>query len=80
MNRRTVLRSPVRDASRSHEAATSSLLLTVSEATIVLNLSRTRIFELMKSGEIPRVKVGRTTRICRADLDRYVATLRQNVI
>ena len=51
------------------------VLLSVEAAAEQLSLSRTRVFALLKAGEIESVKVGRLRRIPAAALDRYVRRL-----
>lgn len=51
------------------------LLLTVDEAVQRSRIGRTRIFELIKAGEIRSVKIGRSRRIPVRALEEYVDTL-----
>lgn len=54
------------------------LLLRPGEAAAVLGMSRSTIYELMASGEIPSIKVaGRSRRIATKDLVDYVDALRR---
>jgi excisionase family DNA binding protein len=39
------------------------LLLNIEQVCRVLNLGRTKIYELIESGDLERVKVGRATRV-----------------
>ncbi|HUY74674.1 MAG TPA: excisionase family DNA-binding protein [Candidatus Dormibacteraeota bacterium] len=48
---------------------TESLLLRVGEVAQLLNLGRTRTFELIASGELPVVRIGRAVRVPRNELD-----------
>lgn len=48
------------------------LLLRVEESAAVLNVSRARLFELLGRGEIRSLKIGRSRRIPRAELERWV--------
>lgn len=48
------------------------LLLRVDEAAEALALSRTKVYELMASGELESVKVGRSRRVPRSALDSLV--------
>lgn len=48
------------------------LLLTVEEASEALALSRTTLYQLLATGVIARVKVGRSTRIPIDGLRRFV--------
>jgi excisionase family DNA binding protein len=52
-----------------------ALLLTVEEAAAELRIARRRIFDLIRDGSLPSVKIGRSRRIRRDDLLEYVAGL-----
>jgi len=49
------------------------LLLRVEEAARMLSLSRTTVYELMESGQLPSIKCGTARRIPRAALDEWIA-------
>jgi len=51
------------------------LLLTPEEAARVLRVGRTTVYALMKAGELRPVHIGRSCRLPRAELERYVARL-----
>ena len=51
------------------------LLLTVTEAGELLGVKRTLMYELIKTGLIPTVQIGRLRRIRPSDLESYVASL-----
>ena len=51
------------------------LLLTPEEAADVLRIGRTTIYALMKAGELHAVHIGRSCRLSRAELERYVNRL-----
>ncbi len=53
----------------------TSLLLTPEEAAEVLRVGRTTIYALMKAGELHAVHIGRSCRLSRAELERYVRRL-----
>jgi excisionase family DNA binding protein len=53
------------------------LLLTVEEAARRLRLGRTLVYQLISSGELESVKVGRLRRVPAECLPEYVATLRR---
>ena len=57
------------------ELGTTPLLLTPEEAALVLRVGRTTIYALMKSGELRPVHIGRSCRLARVELERYVARL-----
>lgn len=49
------------------------LLLRPNEAARLLSLGRSKLYELVATGELPSVKIGRATRIPVADLQAWVA-------
>ena len=64
------------DAQRPQEPVSSDpLLLTPEEAATVLRLGRTTVYALMKAGDLRPVHIGRSCRISRAELERYVRRL-----
>src|SRR3712207_6995033 len=55
--------------------AAESLLLTPEEAARVLRVGRTTIYALMKAGDLRPIHIGRSCRLARAELERYVNRL-----
>lgn len=55
--------------------ADNPLLVTAEEAANLLNISRTTVYTLMKSGALRPVHIGRSCRLSRAELQRYVDRL-----
>jgi excisionase family DNA binding protein len=53
------------------------LLHTTTQAAEVLHLSRTTVYALINEGALRPVHVGRSCRISRAELERYVASLEE---
>lgn len=53
----------------------TKLLLTVPEAAGYLGFGRTKVYELVGTGEIPSVRVGGSRRIKSDELVAYVASL-----
>ncbi len=51
------------------------LLLTPEEADEVLRVGRTTVYALIKAGALRPVHIGRSCRISRAELERYVRRL-----
>ena len=55
--------------------AGDALLLTPEEAARLLRVGRTTIYGLIKTGELRPVHIGRSCRLARAELERYVNRL-----
>ena len=56
-------------------AETPRLLLTIGQAAQELSLSRSKVYELLGTGEIRSVRIGRSRRIPRQYLIDYIDTL-----
>jgi excisionase family DNA binding protein len=56
-------------------AGMSSLLLTPEEAAAELRIGRSRMYDLIKSGQVLSVKVGGSRRVVRDSLNEYVRKL-----
>lgn len=54
------------------------LLLTATDAAALLHVSRTTIYNLMATGQLRPVHIGRACRITRAELERYVTHLSEH--
>jgi excisionase family DNA binding protein len=52
------------------------LLYRVPEVAVFLNISRSKVYELLGSGDLPSVKIDRTRLVRGSDLRQYVASLR----
>ena len=52
------------------------LLYRVTEVAIFLNVSRSKVYELLVSGDLPSVKIDRTRLVRGSDLRDYVESLR----
>jgi excisionase family DNA binding protein len=61
----------------SADGTPDELLLTVEEAARRLRIGRTLVYQLISSGELESVKVGRLRRVPAECLPEYVATLRR---
>ena len=46
--------------------------LKVPEVAQILRVARSRAYELVADGEIPAVKIGRSVRVSRKELDRWL--------
>jgi excisionase family DNA binding protein len=55
--------------------ASEPLLLTPEEAATALRVGRTTVYALMKAGDLHAVHIGRSCRLPRAELQRYVDRL-----
>jgi excisionase family DNA binding protein len=53
----------------------ATMLLTVEETATQLRIARRRVFEMIRDGSLPSVKIGRSRRIRSTDLAEYVANL-----
>jgi excisionase family DNA binding protein len=51
------------DAAAASEARSTRLLLRVNEVAEALALSRSTVYELIRSGEIKSIRIGRATRV-----------------
>jgi excisionase family DNA binding protein len=51
--------------------------LKVPEVAEVLRIARSRAYELVDSGEIPSIRIGRSVRVSRRELDRWLKEQRQ---
>jgi excisionase family DNA binding protein len=50
-------------------------VLTIGDMQKLLRIGRTAAFEILKSGELRSIRFGRSRRVLRVDLERYVARL-----
>jgi excisionase family DNA binding protein len=60
---------------RQGPSANPTMLLTAEEAARELRIARRRVFELIREGTLPSVKIGASRRISRAALEDYVNSL-----
>lgn len=59
------------------ESAEAPLLLTAEQAARMLHVGRTTLYALIKDGQLHAVHIGRSCRLTRAELLRYVHRLDQ---
>ena len=60
-----------------HEQGSRRLLLRIPEVMSTLGLGRTKVYELIATGELPVVRVGRAVRVSRTSLEKWVETRQQ---
>jgi excisionase family DNA binding protein len=48
-------------------------LLTVSEVAATMRVSNMTVYRLIKSGQLPAIRVGKNFRIRESDVDRYLS-------
>ena len=53
------------------------LIYTIEEAADLLSISRSQLYRLVESEELPTVRIGRSRRITYAQLDDFVRRLEQ---
>ncbi|WP_369134238.1 helix-turn-helix domain-containing protein [Modestobacter sp. I12A-02662] len=63
------------DNNQSEDLSADRLLLTTEEAADVLRVGRTTVYALTKDGHLRPVHIGRSCRISRAEIERYVSRL-----
>jgi len=54
------------------ESSVGAMLLRAEEVGRVLRIGRTKTFELLGSGDLPVVRIGRVVRVPKAALDRWI--------
>jgi excisionase family DNA binding protein len=62
------------------EGAPQRLLLRIPEAAETLGIGRTKIYELIATGELPTVRFGRAVRISVSTLQKWVAAREQQEV
>ena len=53
-------------------------LLNVKQAAVYLNISRSHLYDLIKDGELARIKIGRRTLFATRDLDTFATEQRDS--
>jgi excisionase family DNA binding protein len=54
-------------------SVTETRLITIVQAAEIVGLSRSKLYELLESRELPSVRIGRARRIDVADPERFIA-------
>ncbi|MBR7836977.1 helix-turn-helix domain-containing protein [Actinospica durhamensis] len=62
--------------SATNESRSEPLLYTIPEAATALRISRTKLYELLDSGELASIHIGRSRKIPAEDLRAYIDHLR----
>ena len=65
------------DLERGPHTSTRPFLLTPEQAAATLAIGRTKVFELLRSGELESVRIGSSRRIPREAVQEYVYQLRR---
>lgn len=60
------------DLVRQEDIPTKKLLLTLSEACLALAISRSKLYDLLNSGDLPSVHIGRSRRVRVRDIEDFV--------
>lgn len=56
---------------------TPKMLYSIAEAAALLSLSRAHLYRLLERGELTSIRIGRSRRVSRSELEAYVAHLEQ---
>jgi excisionase family DNA binding protein len=62
-------------ANHPHEVPAQRIAVSVDEAVTLTGLSRSTLFRIVQTGELPSLKVGRRRLIRVVDLDGYIESL-----
>ena len=65
--------NPYNPAIVRNEPFTEARLLTVNEVADLLRVSRMTVYRLIKTGEMPALRVGRSYRLREEDVDTYLS-------
>jgi excisionase family DNA binding protein len=57
-----------------------TMLLKPEEVADYLNVGRSKVYELMRAGELESVRIGACRRVPRAAVDAYIETLRDRLV
>jgi len=60
------------DLDRKRDVPVQKLLLTVPEAGRALAISRSKMYDLLNSGDLPSVHIGRSRRVRVSDIEEFV--------
>lgn len=69
----TLLRKAVKEEGEEmSQTQYGASLLTVGEVAGIMRVSNMTVYRLIKSGQLPAIRVGKNYRIRRGDIDRYL--------
>ena len=57
-----------------------SMLLKPEEVAIYLNVGRSKVYELMRAGDLKSVRIGACRRVPRVAVDSYIEALRDGLV
>ena len=63
------MNSPTSTLSRTYDL----LFFTVKDVAAILQISRSTVYNLIKTGELKAVQIGRAIRVRKSDLDEYIS-------
>ncbi|TVR20724.1 MAG: helix-turn-helix domain-containing protein [Ilumatobacter sp.] len=66
---------PIKHVDRPSTADVDQLLLTITQASTILNIGRSTIYELIWAGQLTPVQLGRSVRFRRTDLEHFVDSM-----
>ena len=49
-------------------------LLNADDIAEILGISRSKVYQLMKSGDLPSVRIGKSVRVRKRDLEEFIKT------
>jgi len=60
------------DSAPSGDTAIQPLMLTVQEVQALLRIGRNKTYELIRSGELPSIRIGRQIRISKTAIEQFI--------
>ena len=48
-------------------------MFSITQASKIIDVGKTKIYALIKSGEISTIRIGKSPKICRAEIDKFSA-------
>ena len=47
-------------------------MFSITEASKIIDIGKTKIYALIKSGEISTIRIGKSPKICRSEIDKFL--------